>query len=292
MKAKKTQTADSKPQTANINTATPMTWCPGCYNFQILAGVKNYFSSELKKGKSKEDFAICSGIGCQGKIFDYINLNGLNTLHGRELPTSLGIKMGNPNLDVYAFIGDGGCFNEGVSHLVHAARENVDITCIVHNNQVFALTVGQPTGLTEQGFVDKTTPEGVTVKPFNPLKLVLSANATFVARVFADVKQVEWVLNEAKKHKGFKFIEIIQPCIIFHPDVGYKDYVHEIPKSHDVTDFYKAMKLIDDWDYNGIKKGDKINTGIFYKVKRETILDKHWQLKGLVKDKKQWKDRK
>ena len=255
----------------NVNTTTPMTWCPGCYNFQILAGVKNYFVKELEKGRKKNDFAICAGIGCQGKIFDYIDLNGLNTLHGRELPTSLGMKIGDPKLDVYAFVGDGGCFNEGVSHLIHAARENVDITCIVHNNQVFALTVGQPTGITEEGFTDKTTPEGVVVKPLNPIKLVLNANCGFVARVFADVKQVEWILNEAKKHKGFKFIEVIQPCIIFHPDKGYKELLTDIPKTHDVKDFNKAMKLAEGWDYNGIKEGDKIYTGIFYKEKRKTL---------------------
>lgn len=255
----------------DINTTTPMTWCPGCFNYQILAGVKNFFISELKKGKSKDDIAICSGIGCQGKIFDYINLNGINTLHGRELPTSLGMKVGNPKLDVYAFCGDGGTYNEGVSHLIHACRENIDITCMLHNNQVFALTVGQPTGVTEMGFSDKTTPEGVKTKPLNPLKLVLNANCGFIARVFADVKQVEWALNEAKKHKGFKFIEVIQPCIIFHPDKGYKEILKEIPKDHDVTNFDKAMKLASSWDYDGIKKGDKIYTGIFYKEKRKTL---------------------
>lgn len=261
-----------KSKGKNLNTTTPMTWCAGCFNFQILAGVKNYFTKELEK-KSKDDIAICAGIGCQGKIFDYIDLNGINTLHGRELPTSLGMKVGNPKLDVYAFIGDGGCFNEGVSHLIHAARENLDVTCIIHNNQVFALTVGQPTGLTEIGFSDKTTPKGVLTKPFNPLKLVLSANASFVARVFADVKQVEGILNEAKKHKGFKFIEVIQPCIIFHPDKGYKEILKEIPKTHDVYNFDKAMKLASEWDYDGIKKGDKIYTGIFYKNKRATLTD-------------------
>ena len=254
----------------NVNTPTTMTWCPGCFNYRILAGVKNYFAKELKK-KTKDDIAICSGIGCQGKTFDYLDLNGINTLHGREIPTSIGIKMGNPNLDTYCFIGDGGCYNEGVSHLIHAARENVDITCMVHNNQVFALTVGQPTGVTEQGFTDKTTPEGVKRKPLNPLKLVLNSNATFVARVFADINQVEWALNEAKKHKGFKFIEVIQPCIIFHPDKGYQEYIKDIPKSHDIENFDKAMKLASAWDYNGLKKGDKIYTGIFYKEKRKTL---------------------
>lgn len=277
----------------DINTKTPSTWCPGCFNFQILAGAKNFFNSEFKKGKTKEDFAICSGIGCQGKIFDYLNLNGLNTLHGRELPTSLGMKIGNPNLDVYAFCGDGGTYNEGISHLIHACRENIDITCILHNNQVFALTVGQPTGVTEIGFTDKTTPEGVQVKPFNPLKLVLNANASFVARVFADVKQIEDILKESKKHKGFKFIEVIQPCIIFHPDKGYKEVTYNLKDvKHDVSDFDDAMKRASEWDYNHIKKGDKIPLGIFYKEKRPTIIDEHSQLKELCKSGKCWKDRK
>jgi len=275
-----------------LETGTEMTWCPGCFNYQILSGVKNYFAKRLEKGDKKEDLAIVSGIGCQGKIFDYINLNGLNTLHGRELPTALGVKMGNPNLDVHAFIGDGGCYNEGISHLIHAARENVDMTCVVHNNQVFALTVGQPTGVTEQGFTDKTTPEGVVVKPLNPIKLVLNSNASFVARVFADVKEVEKVLKEASKHKGFKFIEILQPCIIFHPHKGYKEIIKQIPKSHDVKNFNKAMKLAISWDYKKIKKNDKIYTGIFYKEKRPSIVDKHWQLKDLCKKKKSWCDRK
>jgi 2-oxoglutarate ferredoxin oxidoreductase subunit beta len=89
----------------------------------------------------------------------------------------------------------------------------------VHNNQVFALTVGEPTPTTEKGFKDKTNPDGVKITPLNPIRLVLSAGASFVARVFADSKQVEWVLGEAMKHKGFAFIEIIQPCLIFHSSV-------------------------------------------------------------------------
>jgi len=278
-----------KTKKIDISTKTVPTWCPGCWNFQILAGLKRFFESEFLKGKTKNDFAIVSGIGCQGKIFDYINLNGLNTLHGRELPTSLGIKVGNPNREVYAFAGDGGTYNEGISHLIHAARENLDITCVVHNNQIFALTVGQPTGVTEKGYLDKTTPEGVNLKPLNPLKLVLNANASFVARVFANAEQVEWILNEAKKHQGFKFIEIIQPCMIFHPDKGYKEIIKEIPKTHDITNFDSALNLASQWDYNGIKSGDNIYTGIFYQEKRPTFIDNHWQLQKLLKTGKTWK---
>jgi 2-oxoglutarate ferredoxin oxidoreductase subunit beta len=259
----------------NLSTKTPMTWCPGCYNYRIFAGVKNYFESQLKKGKKKSDFAICSGIGCQGKIFDYLNLNGINTLHGRELPTAFGIKVGNPNLDVYAFIGDGGCYNEGISHLIHAARENRDITCLVHNNQVFALTVGQPTGVTEENFIDKTTPDGVKSKPLNPLKLVLDLKPSFVARVFADINEVENILKEANKYKGFKFIEILQPCLIFHPNIGYKENLYNLQeKKYDIKNIDLAIKKANEWDYNGLKKGDKIPTGIFYANNEKTYLEK------------------
>jgi len=206
--------------TIDLNTKIKPTWCPGCWNFQILTGVKNVLA---KSGKTKNDLAIVSGIGCHAKIYDYINLPGLNSLHGRVIPVCLGLKLGNPNLTVLGFSGDGDAYAEGIEHTIHAAKYNSDFKYLVHNNQVFALTVGQPTPTTELGFKDKTTPAGVKTLPLNPIKLMLATGASFVARVFAEVKQIEYVLKEAMKHKGFAFIEIIQPCLIFHPDTGYKE---------------------------------------------------------------------
>jgi len=260
----------------NISTKTPSTWCPGCYNFQILAGFKKFVEEEIAKGKKKEDFAIVSGIGCHAKIFDYVDLNGLNSIHGRVLPTCLGMKVSRPNLEVFGFAGDGDAFSEGISHLIHSARYNSNLTYIVHNNQVFALTVGQPTPTTEKGFVDKTTPQGVKNPPLNPIKLMLATGCGFVARVFADVKQIEWILKEAKKHQGFRFIEVIQPCSIFHPDKGYKEYTQLLENlKHDASSFEKAMQRAEEWDYNGIKKGDKINLGIFYQKKMPVFEEEH-----------------
>ena len=134
--------------TPNLSTTTKPTWCPGCFNFQILVGVKNVLAANIKTEQDKKNWAIVSGIGCHAKIFDYINLNGINTLHGRVLPTCLGLKMGNPNLNVIGFSGDGDAYAEGIEHLIHAARFNSDLKYLVHNNQVFALTVGQPTPTT------------------------------------------------------------------------------------------------------------------------------------------------
>ncbi|MBM3234240.1 2-oxoacid:ferredoxin oxidoreductase subunit beta [Candidatus Pacearchaeota archaeon] len=273
-----------------LGTSKTPTWCPGCFNFQVLAGVKNAISSEIAGGK-KEDWAIASGIGCHAKIFDYLNLNGINTLHGRVLPTCMGIKIGNPNLNVIGFSGDGDAYAEGIEHLIHAARYNSDIKYIVHNNRIFALTVGQPTPTTEIGFRDKTNPSGVKLYPLNPIKLMLSLNCGFVARVFADVNQIEEVLEEAFKHKGFAFIEVLQPCLIFHPDLKFKEKIYNLQeKGHNKTNWEEAMKKADEFDYNIIGEKTKIPLGIFYQKERETFENLHPQLAELKNKKIGWRD--
>jgi len=274
--------------TASLNSPTIPNWCPGCFNFQILAAVKNVISEQLKAGKKKNDFAIVAGIGCHAKIFDYINLNGINTLHGRVLPTCLGMKIGNPNLNVIGFSGDGDAYAEGMEHLIHAARYNSNFKYFVNNNQVFALTVGQPTPTTEIGYKDKTTPLGVKIHPLNPIKIMLASGASFVARVYAEKEQIEYVFKEALKHKGFAFIEILQPCIIFHPDRGYKEKVYSLEKTgHDKTDFEQAWKKANEFDYNTSKK---IPTGIFYQKEKPVFEEQFPQMLELKKKKIGWKD--
>ena len=276
-----------KPANENLNTTAIPTWCPGCFNFQVLAGVKNAVADEIKRGKKKDDFAIVSGIGCHAKIFDYLNLNGINSLHGRVLPTCLGMKVGNPNLNVFGFSGDGDAYAEGMEHLIHAARFNADFKYFVHNNQVFALTVGQPTPTTEIGFTDKTNPAGVKFSPINPLRLMLASGATFVARIPADMKQVEYVLKEAMKHKGFAFIEILMPCIIFH-NTNYKDRTYSLEeKGHDKKNFDEAWERAEEFDY---QTAEKIPMGIFYQKEKETFEDKFGQLRELKKKGIGWKD--
>lgn len=275
----------------NLSTPTKPTWCPGCWNFQILAGVKKFLEGKIKTEADRKKWAMVTGIGCHAKIYDYLNLNGLNSLHGRVPPTCLGLKTAQPNLNVLGFSGDGDAYAEGISHIIHAARYNSDFKYLVHNNQVFALTVGQPTPVTEKGFKDKTTPQGVKTKPLNPIKLMLASGASFVARIFSDVKQVEWILEEAFKHKGFAFIEVIQPCLIFHPDAGYKEKTYMLSeKGHDKTNFTQAMKKAEEFDYDVMTDKTKIPLGIFYQEEKEIFEDKFEQLKNLKKKGIGWKD--
>jgi len=259
-------------QTSKIRTDAIPSWCPGCFNFQVMAGVQQFLEGEFKKGKKKKDFAIVSGIGCHAKIFDYMDMPGINTLHGRVPPACMGLKIAKPELTVLGFSGDGDAYAEGLEHLVHAARFNSDFKYMIHNNQVFALTLGEPTPVTNVGFADKTTPQGVFLRPMNPIKLMLSAGATFVARVNADAESIRKVLVQANKHKGFAFIEILQPCIIFHLDAGYRERMYDLQSNkvkHNTASLSAAMARAEEYDYSSAKA--KIPMGIFYNVRRPTF---------------------
>jgi 2-oxoglutarate ferredoxin oxidoreductase subunit beta len=263
--------------TLPLETQNKSTWCPGCPNFMILAGLKKAIEST---GKKREEFAMVTGIGCHAKIFDYLNLPGLNSLHGRVPPVALGLKLGNPKLNIIGISGDGDAYAEGLEHTIHAARYNSNWTYIIHNNQTFSLTTGQPTPVTEKGFIDKTTPLGVKTQPFNPIRMMLASGATFVARVFADIDSVSWVIKEAINHKGFAFVEILQPCLIFHKSIlEYKSKLYSLEESgHDKTNYEAAMRKAEEFDYNTAKK---IPTGIFYQVKKEVFEEQFPQLQKL-----------
>lgn len=259
----------------DLNTKMEKTWCPGCPNFQILEAFKEAAAELGNENKIKiQDTAIVAGIGCHAKIFDYLNLNGFYGLHGRVLPVAQGIKIGNPNLTVVGFGGDGDTFAEGASHFVHACRRNADITMLVHENQVFALTVGQPTPTSEKGFLDGYPEPGVQEKPLNPLALALISGAGFVARSSAmDKIHLKETIKIAIEHKGFSFIDILQPCIIFHNVIPYfQKNVYKLDQAHDKVSFGQALKKALEWDYC-FDKDKPIPIGVFYQVQKPLFED-------------------
>ena len=259
----------------DLDTKMEKTWCPGCPNFLILEAFKEAVLELDDENKNKiQDMAIVAGIGCHAKIFDYLNMSGFYGLHGRVLPVAQGIKIGNPNLTVVGFGGDGDTFAEGASHFVHACRRNSDITMIVHDNQVFALTVGQPTPTSEKGFLDGYPEPGVQEKPLNPLALALVSGASFVARGSAlDKDYLKELIKKAVEHKGFSFIDVLQPCIIFHNVVPYfKKNVYKLDETHDKSSFGLAFKKALEWDYC-FDQDRPIPTGVFYQVEKPIFED-------------------
>ncbi len=259
---------------ADLQTPKANTWCPGCGNFGILMAFKRAI---VELGLERNQVLLVSGIGCHGKMVDYVNINGFHGIHGRVLPIATGIKLVNPDLKVVGFSGDADCYDEGFEHFTHAMRRNVNITLIVHDNMVLGLTTGQATATSMKGFKTKSTPFGSTTTPLNPIAQALVSNCTFVARGFAgDMVHLQKLMIEAMKHRGFAFIDVFQPCVTFNYLNTYdwfKQRVYKLEEAgHDPTDRGKALEKAFEW-------GDKIPIGIFYKEDRPTFLDEMPQVK-------------
>ncbi len=252
----------------DLKTPKKNTWCPGCGNFGILMAFKKAL---IDSGLEREDAVLVSGIGCHGKMVNYVNINGFHGIHGRVLPTAQGIKLANPDLTVVGFAGDADQYNEGWGHFAHAIRTNLDMTLIVHDNMVLGLTTGQATSTSQPGFKSKSTPFGVIPPMLNPLAHALISNGSFVARGFVgDMLHLKGLIVEAIKHRGFAFIDVFQPCVTFNYLNTYDWFRQRVYKleeeGHDVTDRKKALEKAFEWD-------DRIPIGIFYNKDRPTYHD-------------------
>lgn len=248
-----------------LDTPATNTWCPGCGNFGILLSVKQAISQlELRP----EEIVAVTGIGCHGKITDYLNLNSLHVIHGRVLPAATAIKLSNHDLTVIGFAGDGDAFNIGIGHFPHSARKNVNITYIIHDNLIYGLTTGQVSPTSKKGMVTKTTPRGVFEIAVNPLEQALTAGATFVSRVFAgDAKHTTEVIKQAIQHKGFSLVDVLQPCVAWNHVNTYKFYQERVYKLEEVED-YDNKNFTDAYSRAG-EWGDRIPIGVFYKDVRD-----------------------
>lgn len=244
-------------------TSVQNTWCPGCGNFSLQHTLKNILADRENEGKSLDNVVLVTGIGCHAKIADYLNINSFYSLHGRTIPVATGIKLANPDLTVICCCGDGDCYAEGLDHLIFAAKRNIDITVIVHNNRVYGLTTGQYTPTSPLGFRGKSTPTGTAELPLNPLELMLASGATFIARGYTKkMDQLKGLIHEGIAHPGFAFIDALQICASFFPVAEYyTPRVYE-PVGHDPGDFEHACALAREWDYN---TDARIALGVVYR---------------------------
>jgi 2-oxoglutarate ferredoxin oxidoreductase subunit beta len=238
------------------------TWCPGCGNFSLQHTLKNVLADIEKEGQSLDNIVLVSGIGCHAKIADYLNINSFYSIHGRTLPVATGIKFANPDLTVICCAGDGDCYAEGLDHLIFAAKRNIDLTVIVHNNRVYGLTTGQYTPTSPRGFKGKSTPLGTREDPFNPLSLMLASGATYIARGYSKkMDPLRTLIRQGISHKGFAFIDVLQICATFFPAADYySPRVYDL-KGHDPASFEAACIKAREWDYNS---DAPIALGTFY----------------------------
>jgi len=233
--------------TKTVPISTPI-WCPGCGDFGVLASLKKALSDSGIKAK---DTVIVGGIGCSGSIHNNLECYGIHSLHGRLLPTAIGVKLANPNLTVIAAGGDGDGYAIGAGHFMHALKRNPSIVYLVMQNGTYGLTKGQPSPTAVPGY------EGNVEMPFDAVMTALSIqNTTFIARGFsANQPQLVDLLKKGLQHanalKGFAFIEVLSPCVTYNDTYKeWKENVYNLDAdstyTHDnrVMAFTRAAELL------------------------------------------------
>jgi 2-oxoglutarate ferredoxin oxidoreductase subunit beta len=139
---------------------------------------------------------------------------GFHGIHGRALPVAEGIKMSRPDLTVFVNTGDGDCCSIGAAHWVHAIRYNMNMTVLLHDNQIYGLTKMQASPTSPLGLKSNTTPRGSYLNALNPLPVTLGiSNVSFVAQAVDWIPELLYdIIAAAYRHKGLSFVRILQRC--------------------------------------------------------------------------------
>jgi 2-oxoglutarate ferredoxin oxidoreductase subunit beta len=237
-------------------------WCPGCGDFGVLsATTKALAQLQLRK----KDTVVVSGIGCSSRSPYFMSTYGFHSVHGRALPIATGVKLANPGLTVLVMAGDGDLMAIGAGHFPHAAARNIDLTCIMMDNQTYGLTKAQASPTSFLGHKTKSTPYGVITKPIRPVIMALAAGATFVARGYsAKPNELAQVIVQGIQHHGFSFIHVQSPCAEFFNTYDYYDeHVADLPQDWDRHDLKAAMDLA--------VTEERVHLGVFYEEERSVF---------------------
>ena len=268
------ETESRKPLSKKEISADHPTWCPGCGDFSVLA---LYFKMLANKGYWHEKITTVAGIGCSSRFPYFVQGHGAHFIHGRALPFASGISLSRPDLNLFVFGGDGDAFSIGGNHLNHAARKNINLTYVIMDNFVYGLTKKQTSPTSPLGFKSKTDVTGSVDRPINPMKQLISAGATFIARTTAkNPKHLLSVMEAAADHKGFSVVECLSECVEFYPgafdpaDPRKGGEFPEVPESHDKTNELKAYELAE--------KAFPGYFGIFYQKSENTKNDMEDQI--------------
>jgi 2-oxoglutarate/2-oxoacid ferredoxin oxidoreductase subunit beta len=245
---------------ADLQTPCLPTWCPGCGDTSIWGAFRK---AAVQEGWDSTNTALVAGVGCHGHILNFVKITSFGGLHGRALPAATGLKLSNHNLNVFVFTGDGDCFGEGGNHFMHTCRRNHDLTILIHDNTLYALTTGQTSPLSPHGFKSKSTPDGNPDQPIHPLTLAIASGATFVARAYAgDIPGLTELIIQANNHKGTSVIQMLQPCVSFNKVFThqfFQENTYKLDADYDPTD--KTAAFVKSQEF-GLKQ---IPLGVIYK---------------------------
>lgn len=201
----------------DFETSQDVRWCPGCGDYAILKSMQRTLANV---GAKPESTVFISGIGCSSRFPYYVNSYGFHTIHGRAPAFATGLKLANPELDVWVVTGDGDGLSIGGNHMLHTLRRNVGLKILLFNNEIYGLTKGQYSPTSRTGTRSPTSPLGSLDTPLSAGLFALGAGARMIARgVDTDKKHLDCLLTEVHAYKGTAFVEIFQNCIVYNDKV-------------------------------------------------------------------------
>ncbi len=253
-------------------------WCTGCGDNAILAALQRLCRDEDLR---PEKTVFVSGIGCSSRLPHYMKTYGFHGIHGRALPIAEGVKMARPDLDVFVTTGDGDCCSIGAAHWIHAIRYNMNLTVLLHDNQIYGLTKKQASPTSPIGTMSNTTPRGSYLEALNPLTVTLGVqNVSFVAQAVDWIPEALYaIISAAFHHKGLSFVRILQRCSEWLPTtfepwmqdpnrIQILNHEHGISVSPGLTRVYKNQLTHDPSDLDRAREiassDDPIPVGILY----------------------------
>jgi 2-oxoglutarate ferredoxin oxidoreductase subunit beta len=239
------------------------TWCIGCGIYGIFSALKK---TAAKLDLDPEQLVLVTGIGCHGRLNSYFKAYGFHSLHGRTLPIASGVKLSNPRLHVVAVSGDGDAYSIGLGHLIHSIRRNINITYLVVDNRLYALTQGQTSPTSQMGYVSVSTPGGSKEHPLDGLQLALASGGTFIARGFSgDPTQLASLIEKGMKHEGFALVEVLSPCVTHNKIITYEWFRENIYKLNEDSSYDPKNKM-QAWER--LTRKGKIPLGLIYVEKK------------------------
>ena len=263
-------------------------WCPGCGDFGVRRALEMALTNySVEHEKPQSENVVVAGIGCSGNMVHLLEGDqpfGIHGIHGRTLPISFGVKMGNPNLNTIVVAGDGDFLSIGAEHIGPAANRNINMTAIVMDNGVYGLTKGQSSPTTDLGKITTSTPFGKIENSVIPLKNYLTIGVSYIASYYSSKPKIlAQYMQEAMNHKGFSIVHVMSPCTTYNdtyqalkgnPKEGIKGLAYEIPEDYDPSDIDQAQKLVN---------SPGIPLGLVYKNELDTIEDRFSFMKEKAK---------
>jgi 2-oxoglutarate ferredoxin oxidoreductase subunit beta len=247
---------------------TAPTWCKGCGLYGIFSALKK---TAAALDLEPEQLVIVSGIGCHGRLNNYFRSYGFHALHGRTLPVASGARLANPSLSVVVVSGDGDAYSIGLGHFIHSLRRNINITCLVVDNRVYALTQGQTSPTSERGYVSVSTPYGSKELNLNGPRLALASGGGFIARGFSgDPAQLSNLVEKGMKYNGFALIEVLSPCVTHNKINTYQWFRKNIYNLDEDPD-YNPRDKTHAWEK--LNREKRIPVGLIYVDKRPAYED-------------------